>query len=71
MSSVMGRFVWPGRGPYVITKHAIEALTDTLRMEMKKFGVYVVLIEPGAFGHATRITGPENVRYRLYITMKF
>jgi NAD(P)-dependent dehydrogenase (short-subunit alcohol dehydrogenase family) len=54
MGSMGGRFTFPGGGFYHATKHAVEALTDALRLEVSSFGVRVVLIEPGpvqtAFG---------------------
>jgi NAD(P)-dependent dehydrogenase (short-subunit alcohol dehydrogenase family) len=48
VSSVVGRLVVPLQGIYCATKHAVEALTDALRMELAPFGVRVVLVEPGA-----------------------
>ncbi len=47
LSSMGGRFTFPGGGAYHATKHAVEALSDALRFEVKGFGVDVVLIEPG------------------------
>jgi NAD(P)-dependent dehydrogenase (short-subunit alcohol dehydrogenase family) len=47
VSSVVGRVAFPGVGVYSATKHALEALSDALRMELAPFGVSVVLIEPG------------------------
>jgi NAD(P)-dependent dehydrogenase (short-subunit alcohol dehydrogenase family) len=47
LSSMGGRFTFPGGGVYHATKHAIEALSDALRFEVKRFGVDVILIEPG------------------------
>lgn len=46
-SSVLGLVTAPWRGPYVATKFALEGLTDTLRIEMKRCGIDVILIEPG------------------------
>ncbi|MEQ9695853.1 SDR family NAD(P)-dependent oxidoreductase [Shimia sp. SDUM112013] len=46
-SSVLGFVTYPWRGAYVATKHALEGLTDTLRIEMRGTGVEVILIEPG------------------------
>lgn len=40
-----GRFY----GPYSMSKHAMEAFTDSLAVEMTKFGVKVSIIEPGGF----------------------
>lgn len=46
-SSVLGFVAAPWRGAYTATKHAIEGLTDTLRMEMRDTDIHVILIEPG------------------------
>lgn len=46
-SSVLGLVVAPWRSAYNSTKFALEALTDTLRIEMRDTGIKVVLIEPG------------------------
>lgn len=47
MSSIAGKVAIPIMGPYASSKHALEALSDALRLELFSFGVYVVLIEPG------------------------
>ena len=47
LSSVIGRVAFPGMGVYGATKFAVEALSDTLRMELAGFNVFVSLIEPG------------------------
>jgi NAD(P)-dependent dehydrogenase (short-subunit alcohol dehydrogenase family) len=47
VGSMNGRFTWPGTGYYCATKHALEALSDALRYEVRPFGIDVVLIEPG------------------------
>jgi len=47
LSSIGGKVVFPGGGVYHMTKHAVEALSDALRFEVKGFGVDVVIIEPG------------------------
>lgn len=46
-SSVLGLAAAPYRGAYCATKFALEALGDTLRMELRGSGVLVSLIEPG------------------------
>ena len=46
-SSVLGLVALPYRGAYNASKFAIEALTDTMRLELRGSGVYVCLIEPG------------------------
>src|SRR5918995_3639491 len=47
VSSMGGRFTFPGGGVYHASKHALEALSDALRYELRPFGVDVVVIEPG------------------------
>ncbi len=47
LSSVGGRLTFPGGGAYHASKHAVEALSDALRFEVRGFGVDVVVIEPG------------------------
>jgi NAD(P)-dependent dehydrogenase (short-subunit alcohol dehydrogenase family) len=47
LSSMGGRFTFPGGGVYHATKHAVEALSDALRFEVAGFGVRVIVIEPG------------------------
>jgi NAD(P)-dependent dehydrogenase (short-subunit alcohol dehydrogenase family) len=55
IGSVAGRIARPMSSIYDATKHALEALTDGLRGELKPFGVQVVLVRPGfirtEFGH--------------------
>ncbi len=64
MGSMGGRFTFPGGGFYHASKHAVEALTDALRLEVSSFGVRVVLIEPGpvqtAFGDTAVSTLAED-----------
>jgi NAD(P)-dependent dehydrogenase (short-subunit alcohol dehydrogenase family) len=47
LSSMGGKLTFPGGGVYHATKHAVEALSDALRFEVKGFGIEVVIIEPG------------------------
>jgi NAD(P)-dependent dehydrogenase (short-subunit alcohol dehydrogenase family) len=48
ISSMGGRLYTPFGAWYHASKHALEALSDCLRMELAPFGVDVVIIEPGA-----------------------
>jgi NAD(P)-dependent dehydrogenase (short-subunit alcohol dehydrogenase family) len=47
MSSIAGRVSNPLMGPYSSSKHALEAISDALRLEVAQFGIRVVMIEPG------------------------
>ena len=48
MGSANGRFAPPYLGPYAASKHAIEAISDALRSELRNWGIHVALIEPGS-----------------------
>lgn len=48
MGSIGGRMAVPFTGCYALSKFAIEGFSDALRMELKPWGIHVVLIEPGA-----------------------
>ena len=70
LSSMGGKLTFPGGGHYHATKHAVEAISDALRFEVRGFGIDVIVIEPGliktAFGETavgsieaeTRSDGP-------------
>lgn len=47
MSSMGGRLTFPFGGYYHASKHALEALSDALRYEVRPFGISVSVIEPG------------------------
>jgi len=64
LSSIGGKLTFPGGGPYHGTKHAVEAISDVLRFEVRGFGVEVVVIEPGLiktkFGDTSVATVPDE-----------
>ena len=63
-SSALGLIYIKWRGAYAATKHALEALTDTLRLEMRGTGIQVVIIEPGPIDTLFRVNGiPYFERY--------
>jgi NAD(P)-dependent dehydrogenase (short-subunit alcohol dehydrogenase family) len=47
VSSVGGRVVVPFAAPYCASKHALEAVADSLRVEAAPFGIRVVVVQPG------------------------
>lgn len=49
VSSIAGRATAPFAGHYTGAKHALEALSDALRIEVAGDGIKVVLVEPGGF----------------------
>ena len=57
-SSLLGYVALPLRGAYIASKYALEGWADTLRMEVARDNIQVVLIEPGPI--ATRFR--ENSR---------
>jgi NAD(P)-dependent dehydrogenase (short-subunit alcohol dehydrogenase family) len=71
ISGILSGFMF---GPYSMSKHAVEAFTDSLALEMQKFGVEVSVIEPGNYRSdiietllvrmEERGAGIEDSRYR-------
>jgi NAD(P)-dependent dehydrogenase (short-subunit alcohol dehydrogenase family) len=56
MSSMGGRFTFPGVGAYSATKFALEGWSEALAQEVDRFGIRVLIVEPGAF--RTSFNGP-------------
>ena len=62
LSSIVGKFSFPGSGIYAASKHALEAITDAMRLELAPMGIKVVTIRPGPIATefndvATQMTG--------------
>jgi NAD(P)-dependent dehydrogenase (short-subunit alcohol dehydrogenase family) len=51
-----GRFTFPGVGAYSATKFALEGWSEALAKEVERFGIRVLIVEPGAF--RTSFNGP-------------
>ena len=47
VSSIGGRIALPLAGPYAASKFALEAISDSLRRELRHLGVKVIVVEPG------------------------
>ena len=69
-SSVAGKSVLYYGGWYHVTKYSVEAFSDALRIEMKPFGIDVVMIEPGGikteWGHIAADHLAESSRGTAY-----
>ena len=63
VSSMGGKISIPGGGYYHATKHAVEAISDTLRFEVRRFGVHVSVIEPGTIKTAFGDTATKSVAH--------
>jgi len=48
VGSLNGRLVVPFLGPYCASKFALEAITDALRLELRRWGIAVSVVEPGS-----------------------
>jgi NAD(P)-dependent dehydrogenase (short-subunit alcohol dehydrogenase family) len=72
LSSMGGKLTLPGGSYYHATKHAVEALSDALRFEVRGFGIDVIVIEPGPiktrFGDTAvgSIAAPKDSPYAAF-----
>ncbi len=70
ISSVVGRLGMPVNGWYSASKHALEALSDALRIETRPFGIKVTVIEPGAikteFGNVAKEKAKDSTKLEPY-----
>jgi len=64
-TSVFGYAAAPWRGAYIATKHGLEGLTDSLRLELHGTGIHVSLIQPGLI--ATRFGENSDREMRKWI----
>lgn len=48
ISSVSGRIAYPFMGAYAASKHALEALSDSLRRELMIYGIDVIVVQPAS-----------------------
>jgi NAD(P)-dependent dehydrogenase (short-subunit alcohol dehydrogenase family) len=65
VSSLVSHLTAPYWGIYSASKHAVKAMSHELRMEVKPFGVDVVIVEPGPVTTGFNESGRDNVKKYL------
>lgn len=60
VSSVSGRVSSPLEAAYCASKFALEALTESLHLEVRHFGIRSVLIEPGTIATGIKVIEPHK-----------
>lgn len=75
VSSLNGQVSFPGLSGYAASKFALEGLSEALRVEMRPWGIKVVLVEPGIFKtdlygrnrlNAASVSDPQSPYYALF-----
>jgi NAD(P)-dependent dehydrogenase (short-subunit alcohol dehydrogenase family) len=72
MSSISGRIGFPGLSAYSASKHALEGYSESLRLEVRPFGIDVSLIEPGSYQtniwtSVDQLENNQNSPYTFYM----
>jgi NAD(P)-dependent dehydrogenase (short-subunit alcohol dehydrogenase family) len=62
ISSIGGRIAQPLMSPYTCSKFALSALGDSLRLELRRQGIGVTVIEPGAFASDIWAKGDDSAK---------
>jgi NAD(P)-dependent dehydrogenase (short-subunit alcohol dehydrogenase family) len=65
IGSIAGRSSLPFLGAYAASKHALEAVTDALRIELRPFGIEVAIVEPGSIATPIWRKGAETFQRLL------
>jgi NAD(P)-dependent dehydrogenase (short-subunit alcohol dehydrogenase family) len=60
VSSINGRVSAPLRAAYSASKFALEALTESLHLEVRHFGIRSVIIEPGNIASGVKASEPHK-----------
>jgi NADP-dependent 3-hydroxy acid dehydrogenase YdfG len=69
IASIAGKEVYPGGNVYCATKHAVDALSKAMRIDLVEYGIKVTNIAPGAAEtefSIVRFKGDENVASSVY-----
>ncbi len=72
VSSIAGRFVAPNNAVYASSKYALEALSESLALQLKPFNIRVAIIEPGViatsfFENAAKAMGPPDTASPYFV----
>jgi NAD(P)-dependent dehydrogenase (short-subunit alcohol dehydrogenase family) len=60
IGSLAGKMTFAGISLYCSSKHAVEAVTESLRMETRAFGIQVAVVEPGSLNTAFKVNRRKN-----------
>jgi NADP-dependent 3-hydroxy acid dehydrogenase YdfG len=69
ISSIAGKEVYPGGNVYCASKHAVDALSKAMRMDLVDYGIKVTNIAPGAAEtefSLVRFKGDESIAKNVY-----
>lgn len=69
IGSIAGKEVYPNGNVYCATKHAVDALTKSMRIDMVKHGIKVTQVAPGAIEtefSLVRFKGDKNMADNIY-----
>ena len=65
IGSTSSLLAFPGASAYSASKFAVRAITDALRLELKPFGMFVIMVAPGAVESAIWEKGCSNLERQL------
>jgi NADP-dependent 3-hydroxy acid dehydrogenase YdfG len=73
LGSIAGKEVYPGGNVYCATKHAVDALSKAMRIDLVPYGIKVTNIAPGAADtefSLVRFKGDETIAKSVYVGFK-
>src|SRR5690606_32156174 len=72
IGSIAGKEVYPNGNVYCATKHAVDALSKSMRVELLPYSVKVTVLHPGARSeeHTSELQSRENLVCRLLLEKK-
>jgi NAD(P)-dependent dehydrogenase (short-subunit alcohol dehydrogenase family) len=70
ISSVQGKIGTPLEGAYAASKHALEAMSESMYFELSHFGIRVVIIEPGYIAPGMKHDGADHSGPAVYAELR-